>query len=299
MIRIKSVLCPVDFSPVSLRALDYAIKLARHYESRLHLLHVIAPVIPSLYVDTKKVEAAIQKQVDKKMPQLRKSARSLGVEAESVVRTGEIEREIQLAAREGKADLIVVGKHARSTVDRWFMGSTTDRLLRRSAIPLLIIGESKGKRSTSPHIRRIVVTTDLSEGSETALAYALSLAQERRASLIFLHVMPPQPIAISPPLGPIVLEPRESADQIRRELENRIPADARDKCSVETRVESGEPYRQILNVVKQTRADLLVMNIHGKGGLERALLGSTAERVIRGASCPVLAIPPSRRRRAS
>jgi nucleotide-binding universal stress UspA family protein len=84
--------------------------------------------------------------------------------------------------------------------------------------------------------------------------------------------------------------------KVRHELEKRLPSDARDRCSVETRVEIGEPYREILNVAKETRANLLVMNIHGKGGLERALLGSTAERVMRGATCPVMAIPPMKKR---
>ena len=91
------------------------------------------------------------------------------------------------------------------------------------------------------------------------------------------------------------VEPQPSADQVRQELENRIPSDARSKCVIETRVEVGEPYLEIVNVVRDVRADLLVINIHGKGRLERALLGSTAERVIRGASCPVLAIPPPKK----
>jgi len=297
MIRIKNVLCPVDFSPISRRALDYSIKLARHYEARLHLLHVIAPVVPSLYVDSTRVEEAIKKQVDREMPKLVESARHSGVDVESIVRSGEIEMEIQVTARARKADIIVVGKHARPAVERWFIGSTTDRLLRRSATPLLVIGE--GKRSTPPNIRRIIVTTDFSEGTEDAFAYGLSLGQEAHASLVFLHVMRPTPVAIIPPLLPTVLEPQQSADQVRQELENRVPADAREGCSVETRVEAGEPYREILNVVQQTRADLVVMNIHGKGGLERALLGSTAERVIRGAPCPVIAIPPGKTRRMS
>ena len=108
--------------------------------------------------------------------------------------------------------------------------------------------------------------------------------------------MPPAITAITPPVVPILVEPLEAINQARLELENLVAADARERCSVETKVETGEPYREILNVLKQTRADLLVMNIHGKGRLERALLGSTAERVIRGAPCPVMAIPPAKQR---
>ena len=93
------------------------------------------------------------------------------------------------------------------------------------------------------------------------------------------------------------MESQQPPEQARQELENRLPRDPRERCSVETRVETGEPYREILNVIKEIRADLLVMDIHGKSGLERGLLGSTAERVIRGATCPVMAIPPAKRKR--
>ena len=113
--------------------------------------------------------------------------------------------------------------------------------------------------------------------------------------MLLLHVVPAPVIAITPPAGFMPVEPQPSAEQVRQELENRIPSDARSKCVIETRVEVGEPYLEIVNVVKDVHANLLVINIHGKGGLERALLGSTAERVIRGASCPVLAIPPRKK----
>ena len=193
--------------------------------------------------------------------------------------------------------MVIVGKHARSAVERWFIGSTTDRLLRRTATPLLIIDDGKGRRSIPPKIRRIMVTTDFSD-TEDALAYGLSLGQEAHASLVFLHVVPPIALPVSPPLLPVLVS-QQPPEQARQELENRLPRDAREHCSVETRIETGEPYREILNVIKEIRADLLVMNIHGKSGLERALLGSTAERVIRGATCPVMAIPPAKRKRDS
>jgi len=296
MIRIQNVLCPVDFSAASKRALDYAVGLARGYGARLHVLHVIAPIVPSLYVDATRLEATIRKHVHGEMPKLLARARHSGVEAEPIVKTGEIEKQIQAAARAVKAEVVVMGKHARPAVERWFIGSTTDRLLRHSATPLLMIGEGKRKRTAPADLRRIVVTTDFSEGSQNAIQYAISLGESKRANILLLHVVPPAITAITPPVVPILVEPLEAINQARLELENLVAADARERCSVETKVETGEPYREILNVLKQTRADLLVMNIHGKGRLERALLGSTAERVIRGAPCPVMAIPPAKQR---
>src|SRR5262249_1113745 len=83
---------------------------------------------------------------------------------------------------------------------------------------------------------------------------------------------------------------------VQRELDDMVPAEARNWCNIETLVETGVPYRIILRMLEDEKIDLLVMNIHGKGMLDRALLGSTAERVIRAASCPVMMIPPLKRK---
>src|SRR5919197_3777790 len=111
MIRIKNVLCPVDFSPVSRRALDYAIAFSKNYGARLQLLHVIAPVVPGFYVDVTNIEATVRKHVDREMPKLLKLARDSGVQPETVVSTGDIAKEIQMTAGKTRADVVIVGKH--------------------------------------------------------------------------------------------------------------------------------------------------------------------------------------------
>jgi len=83
-----------------------------------------------------------------------------------------------------------------------------------------------------------------------------------------------------------------TVDAARRQLEKLIPPEVKSWCEVKIRVDVGVPYSVILDALKSDRSDLLVMNVHGKSLLDRALLGSTAERVVRGAVCPVLLIPP-------
>src|SRR6059036_4105027 len=83
---------------------------------------------------------------------------------------------------------------------------------------------------------------------------------------------------------------------VRKQLADLVPAEAKDWCDIKTRVETGAPYRIILRILEDEKIDLLVMNIHGKGMLDRALLGSTAERVVRAAPCPVMLIPPVKRK---
>jgi nucleotide-binding universal stress UspA family protein len=132
---------------------------------------------------------------------------------------------------------------------------------------------------------RILVPTDFSEDGAYEINYAASLARETKGTVTVLHVIPEWPAGVALPGVP-------SAREVEQKLERLIPRGARRWCTVRTKVQKGKPYRKILSAAESGKVDLILMNIHGKGMLERALIGSTAERVIRGARCPVLAIPP-------
>jgi nucleotide-binding universal stress UspA family protein len=285
--RIKNILCPVDFSAPSQRALEYAISLATSHDSQLQILHVVSPVIARSYwfpIDTGKVMETLKNQARQELEKLRQLASDAGMEAEARLRLGDVEIEILDAAEKYRADILVIGKHGRSTIERWFVGSVAEHLLRKSKVPMLIIGEGKRKKSI-PRMERIIVTSDLSEDSAYALSYAAALARETQATVTYLHVMPVLPAGVGLPY-------EVSIPEAQSELDRLVPVEARKWCTIVTRVETGIPYQEILSIAEKTRANMLVMNTHGKSMLERALLGSTAERVIRGAPCPVLAIPP-------
>jgi nucleotide-binding universal stress UspA family protein len=284
---LKNILCPVDFSPASLRAFDYCIKLAQNYVARLHLVHVIPPIIRSAYdfaVDTDKLTATLKKHATIELTNLRRVASDAKVDSDFEIRTGQVETEIQKSVKVEATDLVVIGKHGRRGIARWFMGSVTERLLRQLPVPILIISEGKQKRAAPPNFRKILLTTDFSDGAPEAVSYTLSLAQESQAIVTLLHVMP-HTAGFELPYE----KPRE---EIQAELASLIPEDSRSSGTVLTEILSGVPFKEILSFIEQHTPDLVVMNIHGKGALERALLGSTAERVIRGTPCPILAIPP-------
>ena len=122
------------------------------------------------------------------------------------------------------------------------------------------------------------------------MAYAFSVAQENDSEVTLLHVL--HDISAD-----VAGKYRDSLiDGIRKQLEGLVPADARNWCEIVTRVETGIPYRIILRTLEDEKVDLLIMNVHGKDMLDRALLGSTAERIVRAASCPVMMIPPMNRK---
>jgi nucleotide-binding universal stress UspA family protein len=293
MVRIQRILCPVDFFPASLRAVDYAIGLAQKYDAKLHLLHVVSPILYSTeqYAFTvSDIIDSMKKQSARKMKKVERKARAAGLTIYTDVRTGEVKREIESAVRATKADILVMGIHGRRGMEKWFLGSVTERMLRRSPIPVLTLRGSKKARTTTT---RILVTTDFSEGTDNALNYALSIARANKARLTLLHVLEETRAVISPQYR------KEITEGVRRELLQRIPADAQGSPDIDTAVEAGTPYHIILRLLKKERIDLLVMNTHGKGMLHRALLGSTSERVVRAADCPVMLIPPMKKAKSN
>jgi len=291
MISVKKILCPVDFFPASDAAVKYAAGLAANYDATLHLLHVVGPVAPMAYeymTNASEIIGSIEDSAAKEMNKRVTKLKVMGISSETEIRLGDVHDEIKQVIEEVKPDLIVMGTHGRCGVERWFMGSTTEKLLRHSPVPLVTISAAGEKLSTLP--RKIMVTTDFSDGTPDALAYAFSVAQENESKVTLLHVV--QDIATDLPGK----HRSTLIDEVRNRLEEMVPAEARHWCDIVTRVETGVPYRIIKRVLEDERIDLLVMNIHGKGMFDRALLGSTAERVVRMAGCPVMMVPPLKKK---
>jgi len=184
----------------------------------------------------------------------------------------------------------VMGTHGRRGVQRWFMGSTTEKLLRHIPVPLVTMSAAREQPWTESRFKRILVTTDFSDGTADALAYAFSVAQENESEVVLLHVLDDVSMDSVGKYRDLLI------DGVRKQLEDLVSPEAGNWYDIVTRVETGVPYRMILKTIKDERPDLLVMNIHGKGMLDRALLGSTAERVVRAASCPVMMVPSMKRR---
>jgi nucleotide-binding universal stress UspA family protein len=291
MINIDRILCPVDFFAASDKAVDYAAGLAEVYNAKIYLLHAVVPVVPVAYefpLDTAGIARDMQEAARHEMNKLVARVKTRGMKAESLVLAGAVHEVIRRAISTIKPDLIAMGTHGRSGIDRWFLGSQAEWLMRHSPVPVLTL--SAKERLRRPAFRKILVTTDFSAGTADALGYAFSIAQENNSRITLLHVV-----------NDIAMEAsRKYRDQIiegvETKLQNLVPREAWDWCEIRTRVEVGHPYPMIERTLEKEKPDLLVMNIHGKGMLDRALLGSTAERVVRSAKCPVMLIPPLKKK---
>lgn len=139
-------------------------------------------------------------------------------------------------------------------------------------------------------LRKILVPTDFSESARHALTYAISFAREYSAEVTLLHVVEDVAVSYASDLFPVPMAEvfGEISAYARKEL-GILAAEVRARA-VEVReiVVQGKPAAEILRVAREETFDMIILGTHGKGVLDQALFGSTTERVVRKAPCPVL-----------
>ena len=202
-----------------------------------------------------------------------------------LVRDGDAASGILHAADEVDPDLIVVGTHGRSGVTRMIYGSVAEEVMRRSSFPVLIVRAAETALQGAP-IRLILHPTDFSTRSWPALGVARALARAHGARLILLHVAPAEVLTGGNFYAPADLGPeRDALEKLEHETAMAGLGD-----HVQARFRQGDPVSEILLAATELGCDLIVMGSHGRTGLRRLLMGSTAEAVIRQAPCLTLII---------
>jgi nucleotide-binding universal stress UspA family protein len=197
------------------------------------------------------------------------------------------------------ADLIVMGTHGRSGFERLLLGSITEKVLRKAECPVLSVPTHVPDAVPAPPalFKSIVCAIDYSDCSMHALEYATSLAHEADAQLTVVHVIELPPGVPRDAHETVGGGPRSLREYValaeedrRARLSEAISESMRTYCTVGTVLAAGKPYQEILRVSEAQQADLLVIGIHGRGPVDRLLFGSTAQHLVRQASCPVLTL---------
>jgi nucleotide-binding universal stress UspA family protein len=295
----KNVLCPVDFSESSDRALDYALALAKGHRASIAVLHVLPTVLadPEMYPYLSEPMLASGEARDKAYRRLGDFVHrsvAAGVGAEVILEDGDVVDEILAKSKKLGSDLVVMGTHGRRGFRRLILGSVTERVLRQSERPVLSIPPSAPKPNLErgDPFHRILCPVDFSPSSRAGLDLATSL---RRGDdeLTVLHVVE---FYLPPPFGEAVaFDVAGFIERHQREgrakLESWVPSDARAHARLETAIlESGSPYRQILQSAEREKSDLIVIGVSGRSSADLAFFGSTANHVVREAPCPVLTV---------
>jgi nucleotide-binding universal stress UspA family protein len=289
---IRNVLVPVDFSPTSQFAVDFAVSLARKFRARLTLLHVAESASALAYTFPVENDKAGKQRSDDAISRLSgmlSPEDQDDLDLQIRIRTGSIETEIRSAIDDEIASIVVMGTHHHGIVRRLLIGSVTVDMLRTLPVPVLTVSSDAQARTLS----RILFATDLTESSDEGFKFALDLARTVGAHLFILHAIEPVPMSLGGgiPVIDTKLEKKLIFESARRKLAKLESEGARHEVVVVTEVTEGAAPERILAAAEDSACELIVLTIHDKGLLERALLGSTAERVVRVSRVPVLSFP--------
>jgi len=297
---VTRILCPLDFSNASIHALEQAARLARWYGAGLTVLHVRPTVVPHPDISP---EGHMAPWLVTELETLRHRVTAAcadtvgaGVPVDALASAGDPVHEILSHADRLGTDLIVLGTHGLSGFRHLVLGSVTEKVLRRAACPVLTVPpRASAARS---QFTRILCAVDFSDCSQQAVTFAATLARQSAATLSLLHVIewPWHESAIPETVGVTVAQAQAMADY-RRYLETgaaerlaAIGAAAMPDRQVSTSVSFGRPYVELLDAARRTGADLIVLGVRGRGPVDLGFFGSTANHVVRSATCPVLTV---------
>ena len=301
MIEFKQVLCPVDLSASSFRALAHAVALAGWYDARLTVLHVVPTFDPvnvrgDLGEPIRMVNPMPGEQV------IEEVRRAMGIPANApnavvVAESGDASTAIVGHAVSTRADLIVMGTHGRRGFRRLLLGSVTETVLREAPCPVLTVPSSAHEASSEAvTFKRILCPIDFSPSALQALGFALDLARQADGRVTLLHVV--EWLAEEEPKALAHFNVSEyqgylAADAVDR-LRLLVSEESRTWVEIDNMVVLGRSHREILQAAETIPANLIVMGAQGRGGVGLALFGSTTQQVVRSAVCPVLTVRGSR-----
>jgi nucleotide-binding universal stress UspA family protein len=297
MIEFKRILCPVDFSDSSNRALAHAAALARWYGAQLTVLHIVPTFDPmqvqaELGVPVQIVNPMTREEV---MGGMRLFLERAGVSSDAhlVAEPGDASAAIVDQALTTGADLIVIGTHGRRGFKRLLLGSVAETVLREAPCPVLTVSpHTAATTSDVVTFKRILCPIDFSPSALLAFGFALDLARQADGLVTLLHVVEWLPED----------EPRTSAhfnvpefrglmaNDAKQRLRSLVSEESQVWCEIDDVIVSGRAHREILRAAEARSADLIVMGSQGRGGVGLALFGSTTQQVVRGAPCPVLTV---------
>jgi nucleotide-binding universal stress UspA family protein len=285
--RVQSVfddiLIPTDGSDCAQVAVGYAADLATRYDARVHALCVADSRTLENAPNYDRIERELEAAAERTCNDLSVS----GVPIEQAVRADIPHKAILRYAAERGIDLVVMGTHGRTGVERYLLGSVTEKVVRLSDVPVLTVKAADDGSVTYPYTD-VLVPTDGSEGAEAAIGPAVDVASSYDARIHAYSVIDTMAMGVDVRSGALLDALEESARSAVESIEER--AVEASVTAVETAIEHGSPYRGIRSYVEEHDIDLVVMGTHGRSGLERYLLGSVTEKTVRTSPAPVMTV---------
>jgi nucleotide-binding universal stress UspA family protein len=293
---LRTILAATDFSETAAAALDWAAEVARPHGARIELVHALTlPAPPTdLIPPGPGFEEEVERGARERLEATAAELRQHGLEVAACLQSGLPSQTILERAEETAADLIVLGTRGLTGLRHLLLGSTSQRVIQRAHCPVLTVHPEDRDRHRP--LATVLLPTDFSADARRAARAALGLLGGQTPGgpsvrLVLLHAFN-LPIEYTA-YGPIPTSLHYLRDT-GAEAEARLAEEAErlraEGFEVETIAREGDPAEVIAEEARRCQADLLALGTHGRSGLAHLLLGSTAERVVQHAPCPVLTL---------
>ncbi|MFP5210613.1 MAG: universal stress protein [Acidobacteriota bacterium] len=274
--------------PANEKALAFALVQAQEFGADLILFHAYDTVVVAAsestgvrYYDY----AAAARSEKQHLEPLAQRVRDAGVRCEVVARPGLAADQILTYAREREIDRIVMGTHSPGPIGKLLVGSVAEAVLRSARMPVYIVGpEVVDGTYRNFATRTILCAISLQEASAVVAQFASELAAQHNARLILEHVIRPQERA--------EVLAGKSIDQIEGDMLAMVPAELREKISVQTIVVPGDPTEELLYQSRAQQADLIVLGAQGASAFAAITRHGVVYKVLAHAQCPVITLSP-------
>lgn len=299
MLTIRRILLPTDYSACAEGAFTHAAYLADRYGADLHVLHVTEPdgsLMDACFDDLRITPEDIAADLKLPLPERDDRPADEPVALIEHEETGPDPAPVILRyIDEQDIDLVVMGTHGRRGLRRMMVGSVTEEVLRLSPCPVFTVRRPQDA-SSAWVVDHVLAAVDLSERSLFAARHAAELAATYEAKLTLALVVDAvmMPTSVVPyddvfaiDFEGIQRQAEKDLADLAHQLQDEVPAL---RGHVEIRVEVGHPVRDLVEMIETTGVDLLVLGSHGRTGVERFLMGSVAEQLVRLAPCPVFTL---------
>lgn len=306
MVNPTAVLVPLDGSPVAEEALPLAALLAEQWKATLRAVMVHLPAQYQILSDpaagTGLYDPELERQQrEREQTYLRQTVASLnvsnGLRIETQLLDGAVGEALKDCVRTTGTGLVVMSSHGRAGVGRFFLGSVTDELVRGLDIPVLVFPAARNCFRAIPRRRRILLPLDGSQMSESVMGHARVLAGALEADLLLAVILQPLGILLPPffwPTNSSADSPEAREPQVREYLESWQRRLRNEGFATEFRIRTASKIApEILKLARDEECTLIAMATHGLGGLDRAMLGSVTDQVLRHSDLPVLSIRPA------
>ena len=290
----NTLLIPTDGSDPAEAAARRGFDLAAQLKASVHIISVADSSLATgtgYSGDSASIRARLRDQATARAASLQEDAEERGLDTTTVVREGIPAKEIVDYADEQGLDAIAMGTSGRGGFVRAVVGSVTDKVVRTATVPVLTFNQTTVDDGDGS-IDSILLPTDGSDPAEAAAARGVDLAERLDATV---HCFSVADKTIAGELDALVPDHDSgSANPLTDEADDnakRVAATATD-CDVDcvSATATGDPAEEIVAYADEKGLDMIVMGTHGRGGFQRAVVGSVTDDVTRTANVPVLSV---------